>query len=134
MPPLELPLGGDPPARSTRVKLPKLSLKKFNGHFKWITFWDMFESVVHRNSTLSSIDKFNYLNSLLKFTAAEGITGLTLTSANYDEALKQRFGNKQLIVNCHMGLLLNLMAVNSQHNLREGTMVGRDIRTDDPDH
>ena len=85
-PPLELPLAGDPPAHSTRVKLPKLSLKRFNGDLtKWIMFWDTFESAVHRNSTLSSIDKFNYLNSLLESTAAEAIAGLTLTSANYDE-------------------------------------------------
>ena len=118
-PPLELPSAGDLPAHSTRVKL---SLKKFNGDLtKWITFWDTFESAVHRNSTLSSIDKFNYLNSLLESTAAEAIAGLTLTSANYEEAvatLKRRFGNKQLIVNHHMDLLLNLEAVSSQHNLR----------------
>ena len=121
-PPLELPSAGDLPVHSTRVKLPKLSLKKFNGDLtKWITFWDTFESAVHRNSTLSSIDKFNYLNSLLESTAAEAIAGLTLTSANYEEAvatLKRRFGNKQLIVNHHMDLLLNLKAVSSQHNLR----------------
>ena len=87
-PPLELPSAGDLPVHSTRVKLPKLSLKKFNGDLtKWITFWDTFESAVHRNSTLSSIDKFNYLNSLLESTAAEAIAGLTLTSANYEEAV-----------------------------------------------
>jgi hypothetical protein len=121
-PPLELTSTGGSPAHSTRVKLPKLSLKKFNGDLtKWITFWDTFDSAVHRNSALSSIDKFNYLNSLLESAAAEAIAGLTLTSANYEEAvatLKRRFGNKQLIVNRHMDLLLNLEAVASQHNLK----------------
>ena len=76
-------------------------------------FWDTFESAVHKNPTLSSINKFNYLNSLLESAAAEAIAGLTLTSANYEEAvaiLKQCLGNKQLIVNCHVDLLLNLMA------------------------
>ena len=76
-----------------------------------MTFWDTFESAVHNNPTLTSIDKFNYLNSLLESTASEAISGLTLTSANYEEAiatLKRRFGNKQLIVNRHMDLLLNL--------------------------
>ena len=69
---------GDLPAHSTRVKLPKLSLKRFNGDLtKWMTFWDTFKSAVHKNSTLSSIDKFNYLNSLLESAAAEAITGLT---------------------------------------------------------
>ena len=86
-----------------------------------MTFWDTFESAVHKHPTLSSIDKFNYLNSLSESAAAEAIAVLTLTSANYEEAvatLKRRFGNKQLIVNRYMDLLLNLEAVTSQHNLK----------------
>ena len=107
---------------SAHVKLPKLSLKKFNGELtKWTTFWDTFESAVHNNPVLTNIDKFSYLNSLLESTASEAIAGLTLTSANYTEAiatLKRRFGNKQLIVNRHMDLLLHLEAVASINNLK----------------
>ena len=110
------------PLSSPRVKLPKLSLKKFNGDLtKWTTFWDTFESAVHNNSSLTTIDKFNYLHSLLESIASDAISGLTLTSANYEEAicvLKKRFGNKQLIVNRHMDLLLNLDPVTSQHDLK----------------
>ena len=79
------------------VKFPKLSIKKFNGDLtKWVTFWDSFDSSVHRNLSLSNVDKFNYLNSFLESTAAESIAGLTLTSANYEEAvatLKRRFAS-----------------------------------------
>ena len=50
-----------------RVKLPKLTLKKFSGDLTtWTTFWDSFESAVHNNPDLSCIDKFNYLHSLLE--------------------------------------------------------------------
>ena len=115
-------LGAGELMHSPRVKLPKLSLKRFNGDLtKWMTFWDTFESAVHNNPTLTSIDKFNYLNSPLESAAAEAIAGLTLMSANYEEAiatLRRRFGNKQLIVNRHMDLLLNLEGVTSQHNLK----------------
>ena len=84
-----------------------------------MTFWDTFESAVHNNPTLSSIDKFNYLNSLLESAAAEAIAGLTLMSANYEEAIDTlRRRNKQLIVNRHMDLLLNLEGVMLQHNLK----------------
>ncbi|XP_028397211.1 uncharacterized protein LOC114521021 [Dendronephthya gigantea] len=104
------------------VKLPKLNLKRFRGDpTAWSTFWDMFESSVHNNPTLSSIDKFNYLSSLLESTAADSIAGLTLTNANYEEAiniLKKRFGNKQLAINKHMNTLLNLDPVTSNHNLK----------------
>ena len=67
------------------------------------------------------IDKFNYFNSLLDWTAAEAVAGLTLTSANYGEAvaiLQRRFGNKQLIINCHMETLLQLDPVTSPSNLK----------------
>ena len=107
---------------SAHVKLPKLSLKRFNGDLtRWNTFWDSFESAVHGNSSLTNVDKFNYLNSLLESVASDAISGLTLTSANYEEAvgvLKKRFGNKQVIVNRHMDILLNLDAVTSQNDLK----------------
>ena len=42
-----------------RVKLPKLSIKKFSGDLtRWVTFWDSFNSSIHENPTLSSVDKF----------------------------------------------------------------------------
>ena len=46
---------------------------------------------------LSSVEKFNYLSSLLENTAREAIAGLSLTEANYAEAvstLKKRFGGQ----------------------------------------
>ena len=70
------------------MKLLKLTLRAFNGDITtWTTFWDSYESAVHKNSELSDIDKFNYLKSLLERTAQEVISGLTLTSTNYHEAI-----------------------------------------------
>ena len=101
----------------TQVKLPKLDLRKFDGDIsKWPSFWDAFESSVHSNTKLAPIDKLNYLNSLLVNSASEAISGLSLTAANYDEAvtiLKRRFGNKQLIINRHMKTMLNISSVKS---------------------
>ena len=111
-----------PGLHATKVKLPKLSLKKFTGDLtKWPTFWNSFESSIDRNPGLSDVDKFNYLNSLLEGPACEAISGLKLTAANYGEAiaiLKKRFGNKQQIIAKHMEVLLNVDMVTSQHNLR----------------
>ena len=120
----------DPPPTATlatptlpRVKLPKLSIKRFGGEMmRWPTFWDSFESAVHSNPMLSNVDKFNYLKSYLESSAAaEAIVGFTLTSANYEEAvatLKKRFGNTQLIINKHMDGLLGLPSVSSHHDSR----------------
>ena len=76
---------------------------------------------MHSNADLAPIDKFNYLNSHLVKSANEVISGLTLTAANYDEAvaiLKRRFGNKQLIINKHMETLLNINSVKSGLNIQ----------------
>ena len=123
-PPARMATPGPVPVRALehRVKLPKLTLKPFNGDtMHWTTFWDSFKSAIHENSALSEIDKFNYLKSLLERSAREAIAGLTLTAANYREAvsiLQKRFGNKQQIISRHMELLLNLEPVTSQHQLR----------------
>lgn len=110
------------PPTSTKVKLPKLVLPHFGGDLlKWPTFWDSYESAVHNNRDLTNVEKFNYLRSLLDHTAYDAIAGLTLSSANYDEAisiLKKRFGDQQLIVSKHMESLLGIDAVKSDSNLR----------------
>ena len=99
----------------TQFKFPKLTLRCFNGDLTmWTTFLEPFESAVHKNPSLSNKDNSNYLNSLLDRSAADAIMELPLTSSNYKEAidiLKQRFRNKQLIINRHMEALLQLNAV-----------------------
>ena len=76
---------------------------------------------MHDNSTLSQVDKFNYLRGLLQHSALEAISGLALTDANYREAisiLEKRFGNKQQIVAKHMDTLIHVEAVTSPHNVK----------------
>lgn len=106
-----------------RMKLPKISLPRFRGNqMKWTAFWDSFESAVHQNKRLYKIDKFNYLRSLLEGNAYDAIAGLSLSAANYTEAvqiLQKRFGNKQLIISKHMEALLGIAAVTADHHLRD---------------
>ena len=63
------------------------------------------------------MEKFNYLSSVLEGTAQEAIAGLSLTTANYEQAvttLKKRFRNKQKIINKHnMDAMLNIGSVPS---------------------
>ena len=55
---------------SSPVKLPKLDIISFNGDkMKWNEFWDSFESAVHNNKKLSSVEKFNCLKSKLQYDA-----------------------------------------------------------------
>ena len=105
------------------VKLPKLELKKFDGSiFKWVEFWDAFESAIHSNKQLHDVDKFNYLKAQLKWTASEVISGLELTQENYNIAinlLKERYGKKQIMIKAHFAKLMNLpMATYKTTSLR----------------
>ena len=123
-PPIHVPTREVTPARApeSNMRLPKLSIKPFNGDItQWTTFWDSFKSAIHENPALSDIDKFNYLSSLLEHSVKESIAGLTLTASNYKEAvsiLEKRFGNTQQIISRHMDLLLNLEPVSAAHQLR----------------
>ena len=114
--------GGSTPVIASNTRLPKLNLKRFTGDPKeWQSFWDSFSSAVHTNSSLTSVDKFNYLRSLLEGSAMQAITGLPLTEVNYNQAvqiLTERFGNKQLIISAHMEALLKLKPVNSLSDVK----------------
>ena len=111
-----------PTAKSNSVRLPKLQLRHFNGDLtRWTSFWESFEAAVDSNPDLSNVEKFNYLTSLLENTAREAIAGLSLTEANYTEAvstLKRRFGGTQQIISKHMEALLQVEAVTNSQNVK----------------
>ena len=98
-------------SHGAQVKLLKLVIRNFGGDITgWTTFWDSFESAIDRNPGLSEIDKFKLL---LEKSAAEAISGLTLTADNYKEAvsiLKKRFGNKQQITVIWEIFIVNLFS------------------------
>lgn len=88
--------------QTVSTKLPKLHITPFDGNvMKWQSFWDAFKSAIHDNSSLTAIDKFNYLRSFLQGKARNVIEGLDLTSTNYEHAIEllgQRFGKKSVVL------------------------------------
>ena len=76
---------------------------------------------VDSNPDLSSVEKFNYLSSLLENTARKAIADLSLTEVNYAKAvstLKKRFEGMQQIISKHTEVLLQVEAVSSSQALR----------------
>ena len=108
-----------PSSGQAKAKLPKLILPKFRGDVtSWTGFWDSYKSAVHDNESLSKIDKFNYLKSLLEGPASRAIQGLTLSILNYDSAveiLEERFGKPQQIISAHMDEILKVQPSTSDH-------------------
>lgn len=100
------------PSPKKTAKLPKLEVKKFSGRIQeWQEFWDSFENAIDKNESLAAVDKFAYLRSLVVEPVRSTITGFSLTSANYKEAmevLKKQYGKEIAIQRVHMNDLLNL--------------------------
>ena len=95
-----------------KAKLLNLIIRKFYGEaHKFQEFWDSFRSSVHDNSSLSPIDKLNYLRTLIENPAYSTIAGLSLTEANYEtvlQLLQKRYGQKQTIINSHIDTILKI--------------------------
>ena len=111
-----------PTVKPNAIGYPSFKLRHFNGDLtKWTSFWESFEAAVDSNPDLSNVEKFNYLSSLLENTAREAIAGLSLTEANYTEAvstLKKRFGGTQQIISKPMEALLQVEAVTNSQNVK----------------
>ena len=92
--------------RKIRARLPKLETKKFNGDVcEWQEFWDAFESAIHNNDELSTVDKFAYLRHLVEEPARKVIAGFRQTERDYEsalECLKDRYAKPDVIKRAHI--------------------------------
>ena len=69
--------------KKLNVKLPKLTLRKYNGDpVEFHTWMQSFKSAIDENDKLHDVDKFVYLKTLLGDKAAQSIRGMTLTGEN----------------------------------------------------
>ena len=102
---------------SSYHRLPKLQMPEFDGEIaEWQTFWNSYESTVHLNATLSDVQKFTYLRSLIHGSASSAIAGFPLTNANYSNAidlLKQRFRQPHKINANYMPSLIDIQRPDS---------------------
>ena len=103
--------------KRSKSKLPKFQLIKFDGNpLKYQSFWDCFESAVHKDGDEDDISKFILLKGTLEGEAVTAIEGLSLTSENYAKALellKERFGDEQRLIEAYMEELLSITPVKS---------------------
>ena len=86
----------------SHAKLPKLTLDKFNGEvLSWQSLCGQYSVAIHTSNSLSYIEK----------ASGECIKGFSLTSPNYQkpvEILKERYGNKQILISSYMDVLVKL--------------------------
>lgn len=86
-----------------RPKLPPISIPQFSGDYsQWMSFRDLFRSLIHNDDRLTKIEKHHYLKTSLSGEAEQLLRNYSLTEANYDDAwkkLNERYDNKRMIVN-----------------------------------
>lgn len=107
------------------TKLPPIQLPTFSGEYReWLSFRDLFKSLVHENVTLCKVNKCQYLKSSLRGEAESLVKQIQVSDATYDiiwNMLNKRYDNKRSIVNTYIGKLLNHKRVTSESakNIRE---------------
>ena len=109
--------------KQCNIPMPELEIPFFDGNkINWREFWDIFQAMIDQNKQLSDMEKNCYLKSRVNGDAKEAISGLLLSTENYEIAkglLKERFGNDQWIINFHLSQIINLQpALNSSKGLR----------------
>lgn len=124
------PKSHDPSPKSevcshNEFSLPKLKLPNFDGQVtKFQSFLSVFNSLVHLNHRLNSIQKMHHLISCLTGDAEGLIKHLPITEENYQIAydlLLSRYDNKRLIADTHLDNIMNLpiIVTKSNSNLRQ---------------
>jgi len=106
---------------SSRCRLPKFELPIFKGDpLSWQGFWDQFSTSINDNDDITDIDRFNYLKRYLGGQALETVSGLSLSSNNYKEAVKtltERYGNPQVLISAHMDYLIRMNKVTQKNDI-----------------
>lgn len=112
------------PFNLNNIKLPTIELPKYDGRYEaWLEFRDTFESLIHKNMSISNIQKFHYLRASLQGEAAEVIRSIEFCSDNYENAyksLKERYDNTRLLIHNHLQSIFSIKELNreSAHDIR----------------
>ena len=106
--------------RQSNVRAPKIELPTFDGSFdKWLRFQALFESLVHNQTSMSKIEKFQYLQLSMKLPVghANVLDNYKLCSEDYEDAWRavcDRYNDKRKIVAIHVNAMLNVKKMTSE--------------------
>ncbi|XP_046810021.1 uncharacterized protein LOC124420605 [Lucilia cuprina] len=97
---------------SNQTRLSSLKLPRFDGKYTdYKRFITTFNNMVHDNSSITPVDKFNYLLNCLSGPALSVVEPFQVTDENYPKALdrlRERYDNKVLIFLEHITTLFNI--------------------------
>ncbi|XP_072389428.1 uncharacterized protein [Diabrotica undecimpunctata] len=113
------------PASNSNVRLPPISVPNFNGEYsKWLSFYQLFSSLVKDNNSITKAQKLIYLKSSLKGEPLTLIDSLEVTHENFDLAitiLEKKYDNNLAIINSHINAIIDFptLSKSNYHSLNE---------------
>lgn len=100
------------------VRLPQIKLQSFDGNIdEWLSFRDLFTSLIHLKDDLPNVEKLHYLKGCLEGEAKALIDSLRITEANYKiawEMLSNRYNNSKLLKKRQVQALYKLPVLNKE--------------------
>ncbi|XP_058456627.1 uncharacterized protein LOC131434024 [Malaya genurostris] len=100
------------------VRLPQIKLQSFSGDIdEWLSFRDLFTSLIHWKSDLPEVEKFHYLKGCLQGEPKGLIEPLQITKAKYLvawEMLLKRYNNSKLLRKRHIESLFKLPSLTKE--------------------
>lgn len=103
---------------SCNIKLPKISLPMFSGQYlEWITFRDLFVSLIHCNKSLDDVQRLQYLKCHLSGEAEQLLRNVPICSSNYHsswEQLNKRYNNKKYMASCILKRFLSQKNISNE--------------------
>ena len=126
------------PAQQTDVqvaqsRLPVIRLPKFTGNYTdWLSFFELFSSMILNASHLEDVEKFYYLKRCLRGEPARMISNLPLTGALLQpaiERLKNRYGSKRQLIQAHLDKLTSMPMNPNQSSKSLSKLISTAIET-----
>ncbi|XP_065082123.1 uncharacterized protein LOC135704593 [Ochlerotatus camptorhynchus] len=103
---------------SGHVRLPQIRLQMFNGDIdEWLSFRDLFTSLIHWKTELPEVEKFHYLKGCLQGEPRSIIDSLQMTKANYQiawDTLLKRYNDSKLLKKRQVQSLFKLPSISKE--------------------
>ncbi|XP_024884226.1 uncharacterized protein LOC112462587 [Temnothorax curvispinosus] len=98
--------------------LPRINLPQFSGVIEdWLSFRDLFLSVINRHHTITDVEKLHYLRTSLRGKAAKLVRNIPLIHGNFERAwatLREFYENQRVLVRSNFSAFTALAKMKSE--------------------
>lgn len=105
-----------------QLYLPTITLPTFSGSFdSWLGFYNLFNSLIHEDESISPIRKLFYLKGCLTGEATDVVASIESSSQNYQVAwklLQERYDDRKIIRESYIQSLIDTPVISKEFSTR----------------